>query len=266
MYVSSPKNWQISLQKSASPIMNHTIRLSHLTNMLLIPIVVAVPIIIAVLCIKYSEKAVIRQKHINKDILLETAWAALPAAILVCICLPSLKVLKRQLVQKKKPYTSIKVVAHQWYWSYEYNFKKNKFKYDSNLLMPNKRKVMRKTNLKSYPELLAVDYELVIPAAKSIKLLITSADVIHAFAVPSLGVKMDAIPGKINETWIKATRAGIYYGQCSEFCGKDHSYMPIAVRVIDEMSFKSWAKTASIHLENAFNTLRLDSEVHRSKL
>lgn len=244
--------------------MAHTVRLARLTNVLLIPIAVVFPIIITTLCIKYNENTLTKQKHINKSIVLEGLWATIPAAILVCICSPSLKLLKRQLIQKKTPYSTIKVVAFQWYWNYEYSFKQNKFKYDSNVIKDNQRQSLCKTNLKSYPRLLAVDYELVIPVMRVIRLLITSADVIHAFAVPSLGVKIDAIPGKVNETWLKATRTGIYYGQCSEFCGKDHSYMPIAIRVTDENSFKNWAQKASINLKTAFNLLRTSTEPHNA--
>ncbi|ATW06094.1 Cytochrome c oxidase subunit 2 [Candidatus Hodgkinia cicadicola] len=256
VYIASPKNWQINLQKSASPVMVHTMRLARLTNVLLIPTAAVLPIIIILLCIKYNENVQIKQKHINKSVALEGLWATIPAAILVCICSPSLKLLKRQLIQKKTPYTTIKIVAFQWYWNYEYSFKQNQFKYDSNIIRDNQRQSLCKTNLKAYPRLLAVDYELVIPVMRVIRLLITSADVIHAFAVPSLGVKTDAIPGKTNETWLKATRTGIYYGQCSELCGKDHSYMPIAIRAIDEISFKNWTQKANADLGNAFNTLR----------
>ncbi|AUG91456.1 Cytochrome c oxidase subunit 2 [Candidatus Hodgkinia cicadicola] len=264
VYISSPRNWQISLQKSASPVMAHTVRLARLTNVLLIPIAVVFPTAIITLCIKYNESTLTKQSHINKSIVLEWLWATIPAAMLVCICSPSLKLLKRQLIQKKKPYATIKVVAFQWYWNYEYSFKRNKFKYDSNIIRDNRRQSLCKTNLKFYPRLLAVDYELVIPVMRVVKVLITSADVIHAFAVPSLGVKIDAIPGKINETWLKATRTGIYYGQCSEFCGRDHSYMPIAIRAIDETSFRNWAQEANTNLENAFSTLTANAKAHHN--
>ncbi|AUG33832.1 Cytochrome c oxidase subunit 2 [Candidatus Hodgkinia cicadicola] len=256
VYIASPRNWQMNLQKTASPVMAHTMRLARLTNMLLIPAAVIFPMIIITLCIKYNENVLTKRKRINKSVALEGLWATIPAAILVCICSPSLKLLKRQLIQKKTPYATIKVVAFQWYWNYEYSFKQNKFKYDSNIIRDDQRQSLRKTNLKSYPRLLAVDYELVIPVTQVIRLLITSADVVHAFAVPSLGVKTDAIPGKTNETWLRATRTGIYYGQCSEFCGKDHSYMPIAIRATDEISFKNWTQRANVDLESAFNSLR----------
>ncbi|ATY93492.1 Cytochrome c oxidase subunit 2 [Candidatus Hodgkinia cicadicola] len=266
MYIGSPKNWQTKLQRGASPVMLHTTRLLRLTTILLIPIAIGIPIAITILCIRYNQNNLIKLKQVNKNTLLEIIWATIPAAILVCICTPSLKVLKHQLTQKKKPYTTVKIIAHQWYWNYEYNFKRNKFKYDSNMLRDDQRKTYYKSNLKSYPKLLAVDYELILPVARTIKLLITSADVIHAFAVPSLGIKIDAIPGKINETWIKVIRTGIYYGQCSEFCGKDHSYMPIAIRVIDENSFKVWTERATINLSDSFDVLRLDSEIYEYKL
>ncbi|AHL31061.1 MAG: Cytochrome c oxidase subunit 2 precursor [Candidatus Hodgkinia cicadicola] len=241
--------------------MAHTRRLARLTNVLLIPIAVVFPITITTLCIKYSGNVLTKRNHINKSIVLEWLWATIPAAMLVCVCSPSLKLLKRQLIQKKNPYATIKVVAFQWYWNYEYSFKRNKFKYDSNIIRDNQRQLLCKTNLKFYPRLLAVDYELIIPVMRVIRVLITSADVIHAFAVPSLGVKIDAIPGKINETWLKATRTGIYYGQCSEFCGRDHSYMPIAIRAIDETSFSDWAQEANTNLENAFSTLGANATI-----
>ncbi|XXM90179.1 cytochrome c oxidase subunit II [Candidatus Hodgkinia cicadicola] len=266
MYIGSPKSWQVRLQASASPIMNYTMRLSRLSNTLLIPIAIVIPTIIVTLCTRYNESVKTTWKQINKSATLEGIWATIPAAILACICLPSLKVLRHQLVQEKNPYTTIKVVAHQWYWNYEYNFKRSKFKYDSNMLRDDQRQTFYKFNLNSYPRLLAVDYELIVPVAQVIRLLITSADVIHAFAVPSLGIKVDAIPGKVNEAWIKATRTGIYYGQCSEFCGKDHSYMPIAIRVIDELGFKNWTQRAVIHLEYSFYILRMESEIYEQTL
>ncbi|XXM93358.1 MAG: cytochrome c oxidase subunit II [Candidatus Hodgkinia cicadicola] len=266
VYIGSPRNWQISLQKSASPVMAHTVRLTQLTNVLLLPIIVVIPIIITTLCAKYSAKTATSRNHINTSAFLEGLWATIPAAILVCICLPSFRVLKHQLAQKKNSYTTIRVVAHQWYWNYKYNFNKCEFEYDSNLLEANRRQLFCKTNLKSYPKLLAVDYELVIPVAKVVRLLITSADVIHAFAVPSLGIKVDAIPGKTNETWIKVTKIGIYYGQCSEFCGKNHSYMPIAIRVTSVLNFENWANRAPAHLESAFNALRADAKAREHSL
>ncbi len=122
----------------------------------------------------------------------------MPIAILTGICVPSLKALRYQINQERKAFTNVKATAHQWRWNYEYSFGSKQIKYDSNILAESLRSKLNKTNLKSYPKLFAVDYELVVPTKRVIKLLITSADVMHAFAVPSLGIKVDAVPGKIN--------------------------------------------------------------------
>ncbi len=123
------------------------------------------------------------------------------------------------------------------------------------MLKPSERQKYNKLNKKLYPKLLAVDYELIIPTKKVIKLIITSADVIHAFTVPAFGIKIDAIPGKINDTWIKVEQPGIYYGQCSEFCGKDHAYMPIAIRAISYNKFAKWVNLMNVDKSDAFKNL-----------
>jgi cytochrome c oxidase subunit 2 len=130
----------------------------------------------------------------------------------------------------------VKATGKQWYWSYSYP-DNGPFEFDSLMLRESDRK-------EGQPRLLAVDNEMVVPVNKTVRVITTGADVIHAFAVPSFGIKIDAIPGRINETWFKATREGVYYGQCSELCGKDHAYMPIAVRVVSEQAFASWVEEA----------------------
>ena len=130
---------------------------------------------------------------------------------------------------------TVKATGKQWYWSYSYP--DSKFEFDSLMLQDKDRKP-------DQPRLLAVDNEMVVPVNKIVRVQVIGADVIHAFAVPSFGIKIDAIPGRLNETWFKATREGIYYGQCSELCGKDHAYMPIAVRVVSERDYAAWLEEA----------------------
>ncbi len=257
-YIGKPINWQIGLQKSATPIMKQTIQLMHYTNILLLPIVGAIPIIIIYLCIKYSDdnNSCNKLHQINSNIVLEIIWTSIPIAILTSICVPSFKSLKYQMMQKKYSYITIKITAHQWYWNYEY-FVKKKFCFNSNILKSSQRDKFKKISTEIYPELLATDYELIIPARRVVRLLIISADVIHAFTVPSFGIKVDAIPGKINDAWVKVDNPGIYYGQCSEFCGKDHAFMPIAVRVVSQEMFDNWIKIASINIDNAFSILNV---------
>ena len=154
--------------------------------------------------------------------LIEVAWTLIPVLILVGIAVPSFRLLFLELDMPKADLT-IKATGKQWYWSYAYP-DNGKFEFDS-LMAQDKQ-----------PRLLGVDNEMVVPVNKVIRVQTTGADVIHSFAVPAFGIKIDAIPGRLNETWFKATKVGMYYGQCSELCGKDHAFMPIAVRVVSDRS------------------------------
>ncbi len=250
MFIGKSLNWQTRLQRAATPIMEQMIYLMSYTNIILIPILLAIIMIIIILCIMYSKTA---KPEIGKsnNIILEIVWIIIPVVILFSICGQSLKILKYQMNQKRSPFMTIKVTAHQWYWNYEYNIP-NKFDFNSNMLKDEQRRKLNKTNTFIYPSLLATDYELVIPERRVIRLLITSADVIHGFAIPSFGIKTDAVPGKITDTWIKVNNTGIYYGQCSEFCGKDHAFMPIAIRVVTQERFNIWLKSVKHDFNNAY--------------
>jgi len=159
-----------------------------------------------------------------------------PILILVAIGVPSFKLLFRQLTIPPADLT-VKATGKQWYWSYSYP-DNGKFEFDSLMLQDKDRKAEQ-------PRLLAVDNEMVVPVNKVVRVQTIGADVIHSFAVPSFGIRIDAIPGRLNETWFKATREGMYYGQCSELCGRDHAFMPIAVRVVSEQAFKEWVDAAN---------------------
>ncbi|PIM95830.1 cytochrome c oxidase subunit II [Candidatus Hodgkinia cicadicola] len=254
IFVGKPLNWQTGLQRSATPVMKQINQLMSFTNVLLFPILVFVVIAIIILCYKNNGNTVISQT--NKNLPLEIIWIIIPIMILSSICEPSFKVLKYQMSQKRLPFITVKVTAHQWYWNYEYNLIGDRFNYNSNILRPQHRIGFKKTNLGLYPELLATDYELVVPTRRVVRILITSDDVIHGFAVPSFGLKIDAIPGKLNDAWIKVSTPGIYYGQCSEFCGKDHAFMPIAVRAVSQERFNNWLKVAKSDLDKAFRIMR----------
>ena len=162
--------------------------------------------------------------------MIEVAWTIIPVLILVGIAVPSFRLLFQQLDLPKADLT-VKAVGKQWYWSYVYP-DNGKFEFDS-LLAHDKQ-----------PRMLAVDNELVVPLNKIVRVQVTGADVIHSFGVPAFGIKVDAIPGRLNETWFKATKTGVFYGQCSELCGRDHAFMPIAVRVVSEQDFAAWVETA----------------------
>jgi cytochrome c oxidase subunit 2 len=149
----------------------------------------------------------------------------------------------------------VKVTGYQWYWGYEYQVGDKPVSFDSLLLADADRAAAGKEDKAVYPRLLAVDNEIVIPVGKHVRLLVTGADVIHAFAMPSFGVKIDAVPGRLNETWFKADREGLFYGQCSELCGKDHAFMPIAIRVVSQEKYDTWLAAAATNVGEANKAL-----------
>ena len=165
---------------------------------------------------------------------LEVVWTLVPVLILVAIAVPSFKLLFHQLNIPPSDLT-IKATGKQWFWTYAYP--DSNFEFDS--LM-----VQTKDLQPGQPRLLAADNPLVVPVNKVVRVQTTASDVIHAFAVPAFGVKLDAIPGRRNEVWFQATKIGVYYGQCSELCGKDHAFMPIEVRVVSDEAFASWLAEA----------------------
>ena len=161
-------------------------------------------------------------------------WTIVPVIILVAIAIPSFRLLFLQL-DDPKPDLTVKATGKQWYWSYNYPDNGN-FEFDSLI-------VEEKDLKQGQPRLLTVDNEMVVPVNKVVHVLVTGADVIHSFAVPSFGVKIDAVPGRLNDTWFKATSEGTFHGQCSELCGKDHAFMPITVRVVSDAEFAAWVET-----------------------
>jgi cytochrome c oxidase subunit 2 len=163
------------------------------------------------------------------------AWTLIPVVILTAIAVPSFKLLFLQTTIPPADLT-VKAVGKQWYWTYGYP--DSKFEFDSLLACDQQRVKCEQ------PRLLAVDNDMVVPVNKVVRVQVIGAEVIHAFAVPAFGIKIDAVPGRLNETWFKATREGTYYGQCSELCGKDHAYMPIAVRVVSDKDYATWLEQA----------------------
>ena len=225
-----PAPWEWTLQESASPVMDY---ISWFHNWLVGTITVItlfVLVLLVMVVVKFNAKANPIPSKTTHNTLIEVAWTLIPVLILVAIAVPSFRLLFLQLDVPKADIT-VKATGKQWYWSYSYP-DNGKFEFDS-LMAADKK-----------PRLLGVDNEMVVPVNKVIRVQTTGADVIHAFAVPAFGVKIDAIPGRLNETWFKATKTGMFYGQCSELCGKDHAFMPIAVRVVSDQEFAAWVETA----------------------
>ncbi|HEY0422576.1 MAG TPA: cytochrome c oxidase subunit II [Rhodopila sp.] len=225
-----PKPWEYTLQEAASPVMENIISFHNLLLALITIITLFVLALLIIVMVKFNAKANPVPSKTTHNTLIEVAWTLIPVLILVVIAVPSFRLLFQEL-DIPKPDVTIKATGKQWYWSYAYP-DNGKFEFDS-LLAQDKQ-----------PRLLGVDNEMVVPVNKVIRVQVTAADVIHAFALPAFGVKIDAIPGRLNETWFKATQTGMFYGQCSELCGKDHAFMPIAIRVVSDQEFAAWAEAA----------------------
>jgi cytochrome c oxidase subunit 2 len=229
-----PSPWQLGLQQSASPVMDNIVWFHDFLLYIITAITGFVLVLLVTVMVRFNARSNPTPSRTSHNTWLEVAWTIIPIVILLVIAVPSFKLLFFQLIPPPADLT-VKATGKQWYWSYSYP--DSKFEFDSLMLKQNELK-------QDQPRLLSVDNEMVVPVNKNVRVLATGADVIHSFTVPSFGFKIDAIPGRINETWFRATREGVYYGQCSELCGKDHSFMPIAVRVVSEQAFASWVEEA----------------------
>jgi cytochrome c oxidase subunit II len=230
-----PSPWQVGLQQSASPVMDNIIWFHDFLLYIISGIAGFVLVLLVVVMVRFNARANPSPSRTTHNTLIEIAWTLIPIVILMVIAVPSFKLLFLQLNVPAADLT-VKATGKQWYWSYSYP-DNGPFEFDSLMLKEGERK-------EGQPRLLAVDNEMVVPVNKTVRVITTGSDVIHSFAVPSFGIKIDAVPGRINETWFTATREGVYYGQCSELCGKDHAFMPIAVHVVSEQAFSAWVEEA----------------------
>jgi len=228
--------WQLGLQDSATPVMDYIAWFHDYLLFWISAISAFVLILLIIILVRFNAKANPTPSRVTHNTLLEVAWTVVPIFILLAIGVPSFKLLFLELNVPPADVT-VKVTGKQWFWTYTYP-DSGKFEFDS--LM-----VQEKDLKPDQPRLLAVNNEMVVPVNKVVRVQVIGAEVIHSFAVPSFGVRIDAIPGRLNETWFKATREGTYYGQCSELCGRDHAFMPIAVRVVSDQAFKEWVDAAN---------------------
>lgn len=220
----------------------------------IVPITIFVLILLIVVMVRFNEKANPEPSKVSHNTAIEVIWTVGPVIVLLVLAIPSFQLLTAELAPKEEPALTIKATGNQWYWSYEYQVEAP-LTFDSLMLQEGERTAAGKEDKSKYPRLLAVDNEVVVPVGKMVRVLVTGADVIHAFAMPSFGMKIDAIPGRMNETWFKATREGLFYGQCSELCGKDHAYMPIAIRVVSEENYTKWLAAAATNIGDANKAL-----------
>jgi cytochrome c oxidase subunit 2 len=234
-----PAPWEIKLQQAATPVMENIVWFHNFLLWLVTLITLFVLALLVIVVVKFNAKANPVPSKTTHHTLIEVAWTIVPVLILVAVAVPSFRLLFLEL-DIPKPDLTIKATGNQWNWTYTYP--DDKIEFTSIMLTDDERAKMNPVP----PRLLAVDNETVVPVDKVVRIQTTAADVIHSWAVPSFGVKIDAIPGRLNETWFKATKEGRYYGQCSELCGRDHAFMPIVVHVVNQQEYEAWKKKQQV--------------------
>lgn len=264
-HAAQPEDWQLWHQPAASPGMEAIVWFDWYTLYFIVPITLFVLVLLAYVGWKFHASRNPVASKTTHNTAIEVVWTLAPVAILVAIAIPSFQLLTRQLTLPETPALTVKATGYQWYWGFEYQD-------DSNISFETRpigseeiagsaeaaqaeRVSLGKTDMALYPRLLAVDNELVVPVNKVVRVLVTSGDVIHNFAMPAFGLKMDGYPGRNNETYFQATKEGLYYGQCSELCGKYHAFMPIGIRVVSEADYNTWKAAAAEDLGTANKAL-----------
>ena len=231
-FAQAPKPWEMGMQAAFSPIKQKIIDLHDLVLVIITVTTIFVGILLVVVMVRFNAKANPVPSRTSHHTGLEIAWTVIPVLILVVMAIPSFRLIYYQ-DRTSNPDLTVKVIAHQWYWEYGYP-DQGDFSIESRYIRDEDLKPGQLRNLE-------VDNRVVVPAGKNIRILTTSADVIHSFFIPSLGVQRYAIPGRTIETWVKVDQPGVYYGQCNQICGQDHSRMPIAVHAVSEQEFNTWA-------------------------
>jgi cytochrome c oxidase subunit 2 len=225
------QKWQMDFQPAASPVMENIEDFHRLLVWIITAISLFVLGLLLWIMMRYNRRANPIPSKTEHNTLLEVMWTVVPVIILVIIAIPSFKLLYYE-ADMPKPDLTINAIGKQWFWSYQYP--QRNFQFDS--LMLSDADAMKKHE----PRLLGVDNIIVVPIDKIVQIVTTGADVIHSWTIPAFGVKMDAVPGRLNRTWFKATQMGTFYGQCSELCGARHAFMPIEVKVVSQGDFDSW--------------------------
>lgn len=265
-FAGQPEPWQMGFQKSATPVMERVDEFHDLLLIVSILISVFVLALLVMTVVKFRESKNPTPSKTTHNLLLEVIWTVVPVLILVVIAVPSFRLLYYTdkapvptAAEKAagKTVMTVKATGHQWYWSYEYSTEEGgKLRFESRIacrgtIDPDNRKECEDANKRFQTDfkrdvvrLLDVDNEMVLPVGATVRVYVTGADVIHAWTIPASGAKVDAVPGQTNETWVRFTRPGWFFGQCSEICGQDHAYMPIGLRVVTVEAYKAWLAAA----------------------
>ncbi len=227
---------QLGFMEPATEVMRDIVDFHDILLMICIGVTLFVMILMLYIFIKFNARANPTPSKTTHHTGLEVVWTILPIVILILIAVPSFRLLYLGDVIPESDLT-VKAIGNQWYWTYEYP-DHDDFSFDSIMLTDEEAAAA------GHPRLLGTDTHIVVPVNKTVRMIVTASDVIHSWAIPAFGVKIDAVPGKLNETWFKAEREGMYYGQCSELCGKDHGFMPIMVEVVSEEKYNAWIAMA----------------------
>ena len=232
-YADQPVPWQLGFQKSVTPIMDEFVAFHDELLVIITVITIFVTILIGYVCVRFSAKNNPVPSKTSHNTLIEIIWTVVPVLILVYIAVPSMKTLYYNETVPQDAEMTLKIIGKQWFWTYQYPDQKLAF--DSNIVSDDELK-------EGQPRLLTVDNQVVIPVDTTIRLQSTGGDVIHNWAVPAFGTKLEAVPGRLNEGWLKVTETGTYYGQCSELCGVGPGFMPVAVKVVTKEEFNAWVE------------------------
>ncbi len=261
-HADQPRPWETTFQQPATDIMRQITWFQDYTLWFIVPITLLVLVLLAWCIVKFRAGANPTPSRTSHNTLIEVIWTVGPVVVLLFIAVPSFQLLTAQYSPPEEPKLTVKATGNQWNWDYEYQTDAP-LSFNSAILADGDRAAAGKEDKAVYPRLLAVDNEMVVPVNEVVRVLVTGADVIHSFAMPAFGIKVDAVPGRINETWFKADKEGLYYGQCTELCGKDHAFMPIAIRVVSNDQFNTWMAAAKNDLPGANKALM--AEVDNTK-
>ena len=253
-HAAQPVDWQTRFQPAATDMMAQIEWFEVYTLWFIIPITVLVLVLLAWCILKYRASANPQPSRTSHNTVIEVIWTVGPVIVLLFLAVPSFQLLTAQYTPGEEAKLTIKATGNQWNWDYEYQVDEP-LSFNAALLADADRAAAGKEDRAVYPRLLAVDNEVVVPVNTMVRVLVTAADVLHAFAMPAFGIKTDAVPGRINEVWFKANKEGLYYGQCSELCGKDHAYMPLAIRVVSDAQYTTWLAAAKTDLPGANKAL-----------
>jgi cytochrome c oxidase subunit II len=237
--VGQPVNGQFGLQPAVTPVAESIHDFYYMVTAIVIVVAVFVLALLVYVMFTFRESRNPTPSRTTHNTLIEVLWTVLPIVILVIIAVPSFKLLHLQY-SFPKPDLTIKATGYQWYWSHEYP-DQGGFSFETYMLDDEGRQELIDKGIDA-PRNLAVDNEVVVPVNKVVHVLVTGADVIHNWTIPAFGSKTDAVPGRLTTTWFKAQREGVFYGQCSELCGVNHAFMPIAVRAVSEDVFNAWVE------------------------